>query len=44
MIISSVKLRLSGQIFVSGIIVDNRDGAFGLDILIVFGDVILLPR
>ena len=41
MIISSVNQGLSGQIFVSGIIVDNGDGAFGPDILIVFGDVIL---
>jgi hypothetical protein len=40
-IIPSVNQGLSGQIFVSGIIVDNGDGAFGPDILIVFGDVIL---
>ena len=41
MVIASIDQGQSGQIFVSGIIVDNEDGTFGPDIVIVFRDIIL---
>jgi hypothetical protein len=43
-IIAPVDKRLSGEIFSSTVIVDNRGGTLCADVLIIFGDVVLLPR
>ena len=43
LIISSVNEGLFGQIFSSGVVIDNGYGAFATDIIIVFYDIIFLP-
>ena len=40
MVIAPINEGLLGQIFVSGVVVDNGNGACGPDIVIVFGDVV----